>query len=102
MNYRKQWNNPTPEDDQLLMRLKDEDGLSWSEIAGRFPKQSIRSLQSRHMWLKKRYWTPERNQLLMTLRRERRLPWPEIAIYFPERNIRALRTHYHQIIVDGS
>lgn len=100
MNLNKQWNNPTPEDDQLLMRLKDEEGLSWNEIAGRFPKQSLDSVRTRYYWLKKRYWTPERNQLLKMLKQDQGLSWPKIATYFPEKNIRDLRTRFHQILVD--
>lgn len=50
----------SPEDDALIVKLKEEDGLSWDEITGHFPGRKKGTLQVRYcIKLKQR---PERRQ----------------------------------------
>lgn len=97
----------TPEDDELLVRLKEDARLTWREITTYFPGRSKDTLGSRYRALKlsekpgimkrNRSYTPEENQRLLELKKKS-LSWPEIVEYFPGRSPDAVKHHYYSLL----
>ncbi len=98
----------TSEEDERLIKLK-ESGLSWRELARRFPGRSRVELQDRYEvnlrppglpGRKGAEWTTEDNKLLKS-GKDNGLKWKEIAEVFQrrgqERSVNALRAQYNKI-----
>ncbi len=91
----------TDEEDQLLIRLRGEEGLSWKEIFKYFPNRSKNALQKRYYTtlrhsakLRMQPYTAEEDELLIELKEKQGMAWSEIAQFFPERGESALRHRY--------
>ncbi len=92
----------TPEEDQLLIRLKGQ-GLKWAEIVEHFEGRSAGGLQRRwrdHLRPKPEgnptkaiAYTPEEDQLLIRLKGQG-LMWAEIAENFERRNVESLKNRW--------
>ncbi len=95
----------TPEQNQLIKKLRDEEYLLWGEIRKYFPGLTWAELKDhyetnlREETQKSRpltVYTPEEDHLLIRLKEEENLPWKEIAKRFPGRTQAALQLHYSQ------
>ncbi|KAM0284952.1 hypothetical protein ACHAQH_001639 [Verticillium albo-atrum] len=63
----------TPDDDQLLLELKENKSLTWKQIADFFPGRSSGTLQVRYctkLKAKTTQWTPETDQKLQSAMRD--------------------------------
>ncbi len=90
----------TPEEDQLLIQLKEKGGRqSWSQLAEHFPGRSPKAVFSHYsteLEGKTRplvRWTAEEEQLLIELK-EKGLSWSQMLEFFPGRSKDALRSRY--------
>ena len=109
----------TDEEDDLLLKLREEDKLEWDKIAESFPGRTARAMERRFTHLarkltqqrslrknkksKKRrdqitrmftkYTTHEDEQLIQ-LREVEKLSWADIALKLPGRNAMALQKRY--------
>ncbi len=97
----RQITNFTPEEDELLIRLKGQ-GLTWAEIVKSFKGRTLHGLQTR--WyvglkpkkeseLKWSEYTPEEDQRLIRLKGEG-LKWAEIVEHFEGRSLGGLRQRW--------
>ena len=93
------------EEDDLLVELREEQSLSWSEIAEAFPERSWGALKQRYDGLMRdplapkgrrrgRIWTPEEDERLLELARTG-ISWEEMADSLPGRSPEAIEGHYY-------
>ncbi len=100
----------TPAEDQLLIELRDEAGLSWNQIVKSFPERSVAALRLRYVMLKRKTtvpfqaprqrgppFTPADDQLLIELKEEQGLTWNQINKAFPGRSRGTLQLRYQRI-----
>lgn len=108
----KRVNRWTFEEEGLLLKLREEQQLSWKQIQEEyFPERSWKALQIRFYRLTKdpsqpkvearRPWTDEEKELLFKLR-ESNLSWAEIVESFPGRSKSALVGKYRSLTYDRS
>ena len=102
----------TPDEEGLLLELRDNQRLSWDEILPSFPGRGWKALQTRYYLLKedpstleekaiKKKWSLEEREQLLALKRENK-SWEEIAEEIPGRSIGALKGQYNKLQRDVS
>jgi hypothetical protein len=109
----------TDEEDDLLLKLRDEDKLEWDTIADSFPGRNARAMERRFTHLVRRLttqrtyrqkkkpkkrkapftrmftkYTTEEDDQLIKLREVDKLTWADIALRLPGRNAMALQKRY--------
>lgn len=100
----------TPDEESLLLELRDNQRLSWEQILPSFPDRGWKALETKYYALKSgpsrgrvratpKVWSGEEEEQLVAMRRENR-SWAEIGKRFPERSIEALKTKYRQLFND--
>ena len=97
----------TTEEDERLVKLREEDGLSWPDVDKYFSGRSKGALQMRYHKLtsdpaasreKARVlWTPEEDDRLLMLIQEGTFTWEEMAEDFPGRSARALIMRHYKL-----
>ena len=93
----------TPEEEELLVELRDGLGLPWNDIDQHFPNRAWKALERKYYQLKRgrpapktildESWTPEEYDQLMALKEEGK-SWKEIAEAMPGRSQKALESRY--------
>ena len=95
----------TPEEEQLLLELRAQQSLPWTEIIDRFPKRSFSALQGKYYRMtrdpnkikrKNKRWTSEEKKLLIKLV-ERDATWDEITEFFPGRTKKQIKARYFSL-----
>lgn len=111
----------TEEEDDLLLKLRDEDKLEWDTIAESFPGRNARAMERRFSHLVRRLtktkqsttrpkkkpkkrkdpltrmftkYTTEEDDQLIYLREVEKLSWADIALKLPGRNAMAMQKRY--------
>ncbi len=115
----------TDEEDELLLRLREEDGVDWDQVALQFPTRTQKALQLRFNQLAKKIMREHRNpgrkkrerspgtklndrysaeedELLKKLREVDQMKWTEVAANFPGRNALALQKRYVREVSDAA
>ena len=101
---RQQW---TPDEDALLLDLREGREMSWTEVAEHFPTRTLGALQVRIKRLKRDevggmrrkkldYWTPQEDGRLLKLV-EKGLSADQIANRFSKRNLNSIKSHYYYL-----
>ncbi|KAK3719053.1 hypothetical protein LTR37_004617 [Vermiconidia calcicola] len=110
------------EDDELLLKLREEDELEWDEVATSFPGRTPKAIEVRFNQLVKKIlstskdkprsihrknrlsmrWSDEEDQLLKKLREVDKLKWHQLAEKFPGRNAVALQKRYVREMAENS
>ena len=97
----------TAAEELLLIKLRDEENMPWSEVAAQFPGRTYRALSLKYYILKGppsktrgryRDWTDEEEELLMKLA-SMDMSWKERAEKFSGRSDAALRVHYNKLML---
>ena len=99
----KRW---TDEEVDYLVELREEEELSWEEIAEFFPERKWGGVKQKYERLnrdplapktkERRLWTPEEDERLLELKREDK-SWEEMAEFLKGRTPSAIKTHYYYI-----
>ena len=100
-----QW---TAEEEELLLRLREEQQMPWAEINEYFPDRSRHAVRTRYYAISRdqpgktrnKRWTDEEDELLLELARDNSLSWVETAEWFPERSPTAVKSHYASLVRD--
>ena len=100
-----QW---TAEEEELLLRLREEQQMPWAEINEYFPDRSRHALRTRYYVISRdqpgktrnKPWTDEEDELLLELATDNSLSWVETAEWFPERSPTAVKSHYGSLMRD--
>ncbi|KAK3706312.1 hypothetical protein LTR37_012827 [Vermiconidia calcicola] len=110
------------EDDELLLKLREEDELGWDEVAASFPGRTPKAIEVRFNQLVKiilsrpgskrrsrqrknrlsMRWSDEEDKLLKKLREIDKLKWHQLAEQFPGRNAVALQKRYVRELAETS
>ena len=99
----------TAREEELLLRLRDQERLSWDEMLGQFPNRTWKALSSKYYILKNdqsttgekatkklESYTEEEIEYLIEERKKNK-PWEEIAEALPGRSPLALRSKHYQL-----
>ncbi|KAI9835703.1 MAG: hypothetical protein M1819_001880 [Sarea resinae] len=90
------------EDDEFIIDLKENKGLSWAKIGQHFPRRSPGSIQARYaVYLKSQPRQPNtpysinEDRLLLQLK-SLGMIWEDMVKYFPRRNARSLHVRWYK------
>lgn len=115
----------TDEEDELLLRLREEEKLDWEIVAASFPDRTPKALEQRFNQIVKTImrglkhpnrigsarksknkiytrYSEEEDQLLKKLREVDKLRWSELAERFPGRNSMGLQKRYTRGILEAT
>ena len=109
----------TEEEDDLLLKLREGDGLEWEQVAQSFPGRTAKAMERRYKYLARKItenmsgkpkrkgkkrpdpvtrmfmrYSEKEDELLVKLREDEKLSWEEVAQRFPGRNAMALQKRY--------
>ena len=100
----------TTDEEQLLLKLRQEQERPWREIIEYFPGRKLKYIQARYYTLREtkqeespkdlRAWTDEEKEILLDLRKTGQ-SWREIAKDLPGRSVGAIIDHYYYLKRDG-
>ena len=107
--HRRAWERWTPDEEELLLELREQQRLSWKEILEYFPTRNWRALAAKYHKLthdsstigkktakRPEAWTREEHERLVELR-EMNVSWDELTEIFPGRSVTAIKSQYYRL-----
>lgn len=108
----------TPAEDDMILRLREDDKLGWQDIAKQMPERTLASIQRHYSRdigpygrgrsstprgspapgkapVRPQKYTKEEDDKLMRLRDDEDLDWQDIAQQFPDRSASSLENRYY-------
>ncbi|KAF2459952.1 hypothetical protein BDY21DRAFT_336985 [Lineolata rhizophorae] len=96
----------TFEDDELLVRLRLDQGLPWDSIVRHWPRFTKKQINRRYYHVMKQRYTKaqfsdEDSALLMLLKEDGKKSWAEVGEFFPGLDLREIKYHYEGLNLHG-